>query len=233
MAVLSRPRGPRAQKVAPPAILDAAQEVFSTLGVEGATIRAIARRAGCDPALIYYHYTNKEALFIALMDRRLPPVAEALVRLAEAADGRDTKTRIWEALETFHQHLGDDSGFRSLFRGQIIQGSEAIKDRMAQHLRPVLGAVRTILLQGMARGDLRPDLDPTTSAFFIGRMHMEILDLVPSMGHRIAGLPRAGGLTAVRRAWLEFLWRAIAADPDRAPHRPPPSHPLCAPESGP
>lgn len=213
MPSLKRPRGPRPSRVVPPSILDAAQEVFSALGIEGATIRAIAKRAGCDPALIYYHYTSKEALFIALLDRRLPPVAEALVRLADATDHRGSKERIWAALETFHEHLGDDSGFRSLFRGQIIQGSEAIKDRMAQHLRPVIGAMRAILQQGMARGELRPDLDPTITAFFIGRMHMEILDLVPSMGSRIAGLPRTEGLATVRQAWLEFLWRAVAAEP--------------------
>lgn len=217
MVTLKKPRGPRARRLAPPAILDAAEVVFSRLGIEGATVRAIALQAGCDPALIYYHYANKEALFLALLDRRLPPVAAALARLADAADRRSTKLRIWDALEAFREHLGDDSGFRSLFRGQLIQGSEVIKARMAQHLRPVLGAVQAILQQGVERGELRPDLDPVTSAFFIGRMHMEILDLVPSMGQHLTGLPQVGSLGLVRRAWLEFLWRAIDADPTAAP----------------
>lgn len=199
--------------MAPPVILDAAQEVFSRQGLEGATLRAIARRAGCDPALIYYHYANKEALFLALLDRRLPPLATHLGDIADPGDLRGVRARIWDAFEAFQQHLGDDAGFRSLFRGQFIQGTEAIKDAVAVHMRPIIGAVRGILLQGIERGELRPDLDPTTTAFFIGRMHMEILDLVPSMGQRLAGLPTADSVATMRRAWLDFLWRAIVAAP--------------------
>lgn len=207
----ARPRGPRTTKVAPPLILDAAQAVFSDRGMEGATVRAIARRAGCDPALIYYHYDSKEALFLALLDRRIPPVASALSRIAEASDGRGTRERLWAAFEAMHEHFGEDAGFRSLFRGQLVHGSEILKDAAAAQLRPVIGSFRAILEQGVARGELRADLDPATAAFFLGRMHMEILDLVPSMGHRLAGLPAQEGLATMRRAWLDFAWRAIAA----------------------
>jgi AcrR family transcriptional regulator len=213
MKAALKPRGPRISKVATPAILDAAQAVFSMHGLAGASIRAIARRAGCDPALIYYHYANKEALFLALMERRLPPLAAQLARISDAQDGRRSRDRIWAALEAFHEHLGEDAGFRSVFRGQFIQGTDAVKDAVAAHLRPIIGSMRDLLLQGMERGELRKDLDPTTTAFFIGRMHMEILDLVPSMGQRLAGLPAAGSLRVMRRAWLDFLWRAISLHP--------------------
>lgn len=213
MVTPTRPRGPRARKVAPPSILDAAQEVFSSQGLEGSTLRAIARKAGCDPSLIYYHYANKEALFLALMDRRLPPLAARMGEIAAPADTRSARLRIWDALEAFHFHLGDDSGFRAVFRGQLIQGSEAIKDAVATHLQPIIGGMKAILQQGIERGELRPDLDLTTTAFFIGRMHMEILDLVPSMGQRLPGMPAQGSLPVMRRAWLDFLWRAISLNP--------------------
>ncbi|MDE3246833.1 MAG: TetR family transcriptional regulator, partial [Acidobacteriota bacterium] len=49
----------------------------------GASIRAIARAAGCDPALIYYHFESKEAMFLALLDRKMPPVARELELLAD------------------------------------------------------------------------------------------------------------------------------------------------------
>jgi AcrR family transcriptional regulator len=216
----TRPRGPRARKVAPPALLDAAQAVFSQHGIEGATVRAIARRAGCDPALIYYHYASKEALFLALLDRRLPPLVERLGAIAARTDARGFRERLWEAFEAFQDELGEDAGFRSVFRGQLIQGSDAIKDAVAGHLQPILHALRSLLQQGIDRGELRPDLDTTTTTFFIGRMHMEILDLVPSMGQRLTGLPPKESLAAVRRAWLEFVWRAIAVNPESVHEHP-------------
>ncbi|MFC4244636.1 TetR/AcrR family transcriptional regulator [Gryllotalpicola reticulitermitis] len=46
-------------------ILEAAQTEFGLRGKDGATIRAVARRAGVDPSLVLQHYGSKEALFSA------------------------------------------------------------------------------------------------------------------------------------------------------------------------
>ncbi|MDF3281685.1 TetR/AcrR family transcriptional regulator [Gordonia sp. N1V] len=44
-------------------ILRAAQQEFGDHGVDGTTIRGIARRAGVDPSLVLQHYGSKKALF--------------------------------------------------------------------------------------------------------------------------------------------------------------------------
>ena len=44
-------------------ILRAAQDEFGDRGVDGATIRGIARRAGVDPSLVLQHYGSKQAPF--------------------------------------------------------------------------------------------------------------------------------------------------------------------------
>jgi AcrR family transcriptional regulator len=46
-------------------ILDAARELFAEAGFEKTTIRAVASRAGIDPALVMQYYGNKEGLFAA------------------------------------------------------------------------------------------------------------------------------------------------------------------------
>lgn len=45
------------------AILQAARELFAETGFERTTIRAVATRAGIDPALVMQHYGSKEGLF--------------------------------------------------------------------------------------------------------------------------------------------------------------------------
>jgi len=52
------------------AILAAARELFGDLGYDRATLRAIAARAGVDPALVAHYFGRKEGLFAAAM--RLP-----------------------------------------------------------------------------------------------------------------------------------------------------------------
>lgn len=53
-------------------ILRAAQEEFGERGVDGGTVRGIARRAGVDPSLVLQHYGSKQALFALAVK----PVAE-------------------------------------------------------------------------------------------------------------------------------------------------------------
>jgi AcrR family transcriptional regulator len=60
-------------------VLDAARAVFGQTGVEGASIREIARQAGYTPGAIYSYFESKEAIYGALL-------AESLERLNAAVD---------------------------------------------------------------------------------------------------------------------------------------------------
>jgi AcrR family transcriptional regulator len=54
-------------------ILEAAFEEFSAQGFKGATIKGIARAAGLQsPALIYWYFPDKEALFREVLETRIP-----------------------------------------------------------------------------------------------------------------------------------------------------------------
>lgn len=65
------------------AILAAARELFAEKGYDGASLRAIARQAGVDPALVHHYYGGKEGVFVAAMRFPVNP-AEVLARIAEA-----------------------------------------------------------------------------------------------------------------------------------------------------
>ncbi len=45
------------------AIMEAAEELFLELGYAGTSTTAIARKAGCNQALVHYYYRSKENLF--------------------------------------------------------------------------------------------------------------------------------------------------------------------------
>jgi AcrR family transcriptional regulator len=56
------------------AILTAAREAFAERGYDAASIRAIATRAGVDPALVHHYFGTKEQLFLAAMRLPISPV---------------------------------------------------------------------------------------------------------------------------------------------------------------
>ena len=80
-----RGRRPLGSPDARQAVQDAARELFSERGFERTTMRAVAARAGVDPALIYHYFGDKDGLLLAA----LQPPADAgsvFAGLAAAAD---------------------------------------------------------------------------------------------------------------------------------------------------
>lgn len=197
----------------PRTLLDAALKVFGREGLEGASLRAIAREAGCDPSLIYYHFENKEAMFTALLEERITPLVKDLRRLANPLDRRGTAEKLWLAMQAFHLHVHDSAGFRAMVRGQIVRGAETIPEQLAIRLRPAQMAVLGILRRGQRRGELRPDLNPFLLGLFLIRMEAEILDLVPIFAERLAGLPAPTAIALAERTWFEVFWRGVAVNP--------------------
>ena len=80
-----RGRRPQGSPDARRAVLDAARELFAELGFERTTMRAVAARAGVDPALIYHYFDDKEGLLFAALQ---PPAdaATVFVGLTSEAD---------------------------------------------------------------------------------------------------------------------------------------------------
>jgi AcrR family transcriptional regulator len=80
-----RGRRPLGSPDARQAVQDAARELFSERGFERTTMRAVAARAGVDPALIYHYFGDKDGLLFAALQ---PPAdaASVFAGLAAAAD---------------------------------------------------------------------------------------------------------------------------------------------------
>jgi len=68
-------------------ILGGAISVFRELGYQRASVDAIASRAGVSKATIYNHFRDKEALFLATVDRENQAVREKFVSLLESPTG--------------------------------------------------------------------------------------------------------------------------------------------------
>jgi AcrR family transcriptional regulator len=66
MAAKTAPRGPRDERgVMAARILDAARDSFAIHGYAGTSVRAVARAADVDPALVHHYYGTKESLLDA------------------------------------------------------------------------------------------------------------------------------------------------------------------------
>ncbi len=206
-----RTRGPKATKVDPSHLLDAAQKVFAREGVQGASIRAIAREAGCDPSLLYYHFDSKEEMFAALLERKFNVLTPALEEVANRP--LPLRETLWAVLGVFGTHVKTDAGFRALVRGQVINGAEPIKDTLAPYLIRLQRLLGDLFRRGIESGELRGDLAVPVITFLFARTYMEIQDLVPTFATRVVKVSPAQALAMAELEWFNLFWRGIAADP--------------------
>lgn len=90
---LTKARGQRTREV----ILDEATALFSTYGYRGTSLRDISERVGISHPGMLHHFSNKEALLQAVLDRayeQFEDMLDSLVTAAETVEGlRDWRPR--------------------------------------------------------------------------------------------------------------------------------------------
>jgi len=138
-------------------VLAAARSAFLELGLEGASLREIARRAGYTPGALYSYFQNKEEVYGALL-------GESLERLnafvdAAAVGARTAQDQVRQAATAFFDFYREnprdlDLGFY-LFHGMQPRGlTPALNERLNARLRDALHQLRVARTEGLAGGQL-------------------------------------------------------------------------------
>jgi AcrR family transcriptional regulator len=129
-------------------ILAAARDVFESEGLDGASLRAIAARAGYTPAALYFHFESKEAIYAELLRASLAELGRAVDRATARA--KTPALRLRSAGMAFFRFYDDnprdlDLGFYLLRGGMKPHGLGRARDEMlnaslAAALQPIAQA---------------------------------------------------------------------------------------------
>lgn len=157
-------------------VLAAARREFAAKGYGGATIRAIAGRAGVDPALVHHYFGNKRQLFVSAIE--LPVDPDAIIAAALEGDPERAGERM---LGAFLRSWGTEQGdvlVRSLLRSAVADPEllgtlrefmlETVVAPLTEQLSPDRHRLRATLLasqvMGLAMARHVAELEPLASA---------------------------------------------------------------------
>ncbi len=146
---MARPRSDIA-----PRLLRAARARFLHDGVDGASLRQIAREAGTSLGMIHYYFPAKDDLFLAVVEEIYGPLSRDIEATMAAPGSLEERVRTLYA-RIAHASPEEFDILRLVMR-EVLVSSERRRLVMARFLRghvpPVLGAVVA------ARGEVDPSL---------------------------------------------------------------------------
>ncbi|MFE5960453.1 TetR/AcrR family transcriptional regulator [Streptomyces rubiginosohelvolus] len=134
------------------AVLDAVVDLVSESGMGALTMDAVAARAGVSKPAVYRRWSTKRDLVIAAAESRIGPL-----EVADLGDFRSELRAVLSArMETYRQ-----PGVDRLLAGVIGAAAEegAVRAAFGAYATRVTSETRHVLERGIARGDVRPDID--------------------------------------------------------------------------
>lgn len=141
-------------------ILKAALKEFSTRGLDGARVQTIASRAGVNKAMIYHYFADKDALYLAVLERSFDAIRardhELSMETLEPEEGivrLVTFTIDFLAENPEWIHLLNDE---NLQRARHMKKSDSIREKHPPLVRMIEGLLR----RGAAKGVFRDGIDP-------------------------------------------------------------------------
>ncbi len=157
-------------------IIKAATEEFSKFGLAGARIDRIAKLAGVNKAMIYYHFRSKEQLYQTIIEQHFDKLRHFF---KERMIWLDNPEDIFHNLAEFYNSQFISPIFIPILLREIASGGEIIKKIFAQFMAegPV-HKLRSVIENSIEQGSFRNIDSRQAIASFIG-MNLYYLIMSP------------------------------------------------------
>jgi TetR/AcrR family transcriptional regulator, fatty acid metabolism regulator protein len=182
-------------------ILDAALDVFSSKGYHDSSVDDVVRESNTSKGAVYFHFANKQQLFVALVDK----FANLLERRVNDAieNQPNSVARIRAALEAC---LETFSKYRPLAKILLVQAvglGTIFEQKRMEVLERFARLIQTNLEQAIASGELSPVDAEITAQAWLGSIYQLVIRWV------YLGEPKPDRLTATL---VPLLLRSVGID---------------------
>lgn len=160
-------------------ILDAAKALFVARGYRGLSMRELGEAVGVSKAAIYYHFRDKEALFLALVADSLGELEAIIVATrAERAEFRAQVRRI--ALTILKLPMEERAMIRVAMQEMTHLSEAAQQTFLQEYHRRFIGQLQALFEQGIAAGHFRTVAPATATWTLLGMMYPHFYGGEPS-----------------------------------------------------
>jgi AcrR family transcriptional regulator len=164
-------------------LIAAGRRLFAARGFDGTSVRALTKAAHANLGAVTYHFGSKYALYEAVLEDGLRPLAE---RVEEAGAGTGSALeRILQVVGAYFEHLGRHPELPRLLLQQVAAGKHPpeVVARTIGRIKSVLVRLQT---EGVEDGSVRRG-DPVLTALSIASQPV-YFSLIAPLARSVVGI---------------------------------------------
>jgi AcrR family transcriptional regulator len=178
-------------------IVEAARKIIVERGSENITVKALADAVGISEGAIYRHFNQKQDVLLFLID----DVGVSLLSDLKYISGAGTLAlkKVEMVLKRHITSIEQRRGVSFQIIAEIVSmGDKKLNGRVSEVIQSYVNKIEALLREGIASGELRPELDARASAV-----------LIFSTIHGLVNLWTLGGYNFKLRKAFDSSWAII------------------------
>ncbi|MBA4380424.1 MAG: hypothetical protein C0393_07090 [Anaerolinea sp.] len=182
-------------------IFRTARRLFVQQGYTATSMRQVAEEAGIGKATIYHHFSDKQAIVVALLEKNIARMDEALQLVRAESDPR---RRIQVAASASVNFLFESADIMQIVRREVSGGRDQMQAGFLNFFQEYMALLADAIQRGTEQGIFRP-VDPTDAA----KVLMTMIQGTFVLAYLGGGRPQSPEKTAA--ALLDIYFQGIDA----------------------
>lgn len=135
-------------------ILESAETLFSELGFDGTSTRAIAKHAGANMAMINYYFGSKKGVFLEIMTHRIAMFKSQLDIIK--TEKKTAQEKILSVVEVYTKRIFENVPFHKMMHRELsLEQRPEMFSQIKDAMRNNLIAIEEIIEDGIQEGSFR------------------------------------------------------------------------------
>ncbi|GAA0351526.1 TetR/AcrR family transcriptional regulator [Bacillus horti] len=150
-------------------IIKAAATVFSKIGYHQASLDLVAEHTGMTKGAVYWHFSSKQDLFLALLEQHLQQQIRLLsIRIEALLTSPNPRLALEEWLKEQLEGLAENKESAGLFMEFVVASREKeVRDRLTSLQRDFLQHISELIADMQHQGRIRASINPSSFALLI------------------------------------------------------------------
>ena len=145
-------------------LLNAATELFAERGVAATTLTNIARRAGLTPAMVHYHFADRDQLVDAVVKERILPLISYVWDPVQPGD--EPAELVAGLVQRLLEQISKAPWIASTWMREVLIDGGLLRPRLVKHLPfDKLSTLVSAIASGQKFHTVNPELQPQLIVF--------------------------------------------------------------------